>query len=304
MVAVSFIALLSVLQFAIAPTWAMFMEKSFYRDSLTGTFINRNTAATFFGVSLCLCLAICIRAVANEGRRTAILWALCSGIMMVATGCTQSRGGIASSFVGALVTVVTMISMSSRRPSMEPWHSRVLKVLGVLVLLVLVGNFLADRILLDAAENVRFCVLPALLELLQDNWLTGTGMGTFRLVFPEYRPASCGIYEVWDLAHNVFLDGWITLGIVAPLATLAGAAGLLRAFALGIHNRRQRRWIPVAMFGVVTVVALHSLVDFSVQIPGFAIYLATILGLGTTVSKAKYLDQDAGSDLSALAKAA
>lgn len=46
------LALWSIMQFLFFPEMLGFIQKRFYLDSLTGLFVNRNTAATFFGLIL------------------------------------------------------------------------------------------------------------------------------------------------------------------------------------------------------------------------------------------------------------
>ena len=49
-------------------------------------------------------------------------------------------------------------------------------------------------------------------------------------------------------------------------------------------TRRRDSDIPAAAFGVGLLGSLHSLVDFSPQIPGFAVVWVTVLGCGLAQS--------------------
>lgn len=51
-IAGGWLALFSIVQFALFPDALGFIQKRFYLGSLTGLFVNRNTAATFFGLIL------------------------------------------------------------------------------------------------------------------------------------------------------------------------------------------------------------------------------------------------------------
>ena len=46
------VAVIGVVQFELTPGRLLLYEKLYYRDSVTGVFVNRNTAATFFGCAL------------------------------------------------------------------------------------------------------------------------------------------------------------------------------------------------------------------------------------------------------------
>ena len=108
--------------------------------------------------------------------------------------------------------------------------------------------------------------------MVEDNWLLGTGLGTFRDVFPAYRPAHCGIDAVWTRAHNFYMEGWIVSGIIFPILTFIAIIWLYEIFAKGLRTRKLYRWVPAVGIGMLTTVIIHSAIDFSLQIPGFAIH--------------------------------
>jgi len=59
---------------------------------------------------------------------------------------------------------------------------------------------------------------------------------------------------------------------------------LLRAFIHGIRERRRLRFVPLACLCLLVIVTLHSLVDFSLQIPGVGVAIAATLGAGCAIS--------------------
>jgi hypothetical protein len=59
---------------------------------------------------------------------------------------------------------------------------------------------------------------------------------------------------------------------------------LLKTYAQGWRERQAFRFVPLSCLGVLVTVTLHSLVDFSVQIPGVALVVAAVLGSGAAVS--------------------
>lgn len=54
----------------------------------------------------------------------------------------------------------------------------------------------------------------------------------------------------------------------------------LAFLARGIRVRRRDVIIPVAAFSIATIGILHSLIDFSLQIPGFAVVALAVVGAG------------------------
>ena len=104
-------------------------------------------------------------------------------------------------------------------------------------------------------------------------------------VFPVYRDSDCaGIFGVWERAHNLFLEGFLGLGLPFVAALTIGYLILVGVFIRGIRIRRQFRFIPIMGLAVLILASLHSIVDFSLQIPGVGVYFAAVMAAATTVS--------------------
>ena len=63
-------AILGVLLFELAPDRLLWREKTAYLESVTGTFVNRNTAAVYFGVSGIVCLLLLLQRIRSTFRRS------------------------------------------------------------------------------------------------------------------------------------------------------------------------------------------------------------------------------------------
>jgi hypothetical protein len=61
---------------------------------------------------------------------------------------------------------------------------------------------------------------------------------------------------------------------------------LIKSYSAGLLNRRQYRFVPLVSLCIVLLLTLHSLVDFSLQIPGLAVVAAIVLSAGAGVSLA------------------
>jgi len=84
---------------------------------------------------------------------------------------------------------------------------------------------------------------------------------------------------VWDKAHSSYLELWAETGIVAgslPMLAILGA--LLMAIANLIRSAG-RLDINAAAVGAVAAVAVHSLVDFSLEVQAVAYIFVAILAL-------------------------
>lgn len=281
------IAIFSLVQYHFFPETLLFFEKEHYLDSLTATFVNRNTAATFLGTALLLLaglLAASARKVqgsAGAGGR-AYLAALVLSLLAVSAALflTKSRAGIASTFIAALVVVCWMAYVfAAERYSLR---GRVGLALGLGLAVIGFFAIYASRAILrmeiQGLADLRWCVYQSTIEAIRDHPWFGTGFGTFQEVFPAYRDPECGLYYVWDRTHNAFLEGYLGLGL--PFAVLIAFVFfyLFRIFATGFRERRRFRFVPIIGLGLLILVSLHSLVDFSIQIHGVAVYLAAAIG--------------------------
>jgi hypothetical protein len=305
------VAILGLVQFLFYPGYLLFEPRAYPMGGVTGTFINRNTAATYFGLVLIAAALQFVASLRSYRRRHGaqrrgseatsvflpLFWGLGSLVTLTALMLTQSRAGIASSLLGLAVSgVLTAIFTVERTQHHTSRHGRrtasiwVRVGAGFVALALVVGTGVAfgGRVLLRAEllddQDGRFCVLPGILQMLRDNWLTGTGLGTFIVAFPAYRDPACGMGKVWNFAHDFYLEGWISLGLPFVLICGAGFLILLTLCIRGIIDRRRFRPVPVAGLGILVLVACHSALDFSIQIPGFAATFASVMAAVSTIA--------------------
>lgn len=286
------IVLLSVLLEAFFPEVQFFSSYRVDFGSFSGVFVNRNVAASFFGLTA-FALAGSIQ-ILNPGKRrqqTArqvrpLLLKVFLGALLfaavIAILATRSRAGSLLSL--PLLCLCIALGVAKTRNSWS--RSRVLAVLGSgIAFLILFGEPVFSR-LGGALQDLRWCAWGSTVAAIQDNPWTGTGFATFADVFPSYRDATClGIESTWLRAHNSFLE--LALGLGLPAALLLLATGywiLLKNSLIGLRRRKSLRAIPILTLGALGFVSAHSMVDFPLQIPGVAYYFAALLGAGCAIS--------------------
>ena len=122
------------------------------------------------------------------------------------------------------------------------------------------------------------------LHMIAEHPWFGTGLGTFVWSFPSYRSTEVSLFGVWDRAHNTPLELIADLGI--PLAVVIGLGWVLILALLirGATRRRRDRMVPLAALSVALICLLHSMVDFSLQVPGYAIVAFAVVGVGLAQS--------------------
>ncbi len=303
-------AAFGILQEALFPDQLLFETKTYYVGYLTATFVNRNTAGTFFGIALLLNLGLLfyelrkirISSFINKALDFAIGWrdrnvlalvhAFCCLMIAMALFLTQSRGAVGATFI-ALVFAVGLMStrrLTADRPDQEfvAWRRDAVIAAGLLVVVGLFALFAGRsmyRMQEQGIEDLRWCAFSSTIAAIKDNWLFGAGFGAFQDVFPVYRDSDCaGIFGFWDRAHNFFLEGWLGLGLAFLVALAIGYLVLAATFIRGAKVRRRFRFIPVMGLAALILASLHSLVDFSLQIPGVGVYFAAIMAATVTVS--------------------
>lgn len=259
-------------------------EKSYYRGSATGTFINRNSFATFLAAGLAIGVPLLIDGVARprpgQGRRVTLLLL---GLLFIAAAllATGSRTGAIAGLVGVLLA----FALSFGR--IEGTRLRLWLSLGAIaaatVIAVLYGGGTLERLLGSNGDPERSELYRQVWDaILQRPWL-GYGGGSFATVFPMFQHAPLAGDLVWDRAHSTYLALWFELGLVAGTLPLVLVAALLHRALRGLSDPASHP-LSVAALGVGAVFAIHSLVDFSAEIMADAFLFTIVLALGAARS--------------------
>ena len=299
------VTLFCLVQYSQSPHSLLWAEKKHYIGSFTGTFVNPNTAATYFGLMLLLSTAVGLRQLedvtlsrllvarsrwsVHEQRRLRafLVYAAAAFLFLLALLLTKSRAGIVSSLTGvALFTAILVFLRLRRRASrLVAAALAALCLLGGAALFFVYSGLVARRLQIEGlVDDARLCVYQSTWRAIQETFWRGTGLGTFQDVLPSYRLPACKLYGYWDAAHNVLLEGWLGLGAVFLVCTGLVYYKLLQTFLHGMRERRRLRFVPWSCLCLLVVVSLHSLVDFSLQIPGVGLAVAATLGAGCAIS--------------------
>jgi O-antigen ligase len=293
-------AIYGIVAFFVFPGTILWLTKYAYLDSVTSTFINRNSYATYVGIGLVCALActfsayirnanfvgrsVLRRAVAFVASSAGVAgwWLVGSFILSLALVRTGSRGGILASVVG-LIALILITSLRGRNAI-----AAIASLLGLLaagVAIFVFGDFFAERLFwggFDASDRLAVYKLT-ILSILDVPW-KGFGYGTFEYVFPMYRDNSLSPYKLWDKAHNTYLE--IIQGLGIPAAALFFVMLLILTVRCGhaALTRKSSATAPLVATGATVIVALHSFVDFSMQIQAVALTWTALLGAGVAQS--------------------
>lgn len=278
------------------PKWA-------YEGSATGTFINRNSYATFlaFGATLAAAqVAGRLRGTVSDPRQRSrsdvtgiVLYLAVYALILSATVATQSRMGLFVAVVGT-VTPLLLSMLTGLRKTLPAIAATAVALLALAAGLMLYGSALFDRLGdVDRAADVRTDLYAQILHLIMQRPLTGFGGGSFELAFPLVHALPVNPDVVWDKAHNTYLALWAETGLLfgsIPIVLFLIAAQRLRASLFS----GQFGWTAqAAALSVLLVGGLHSLVDFSLEIQANTFVFLAVMAAGTAATFTSAAKSDA-----------
>jgi O-antigen ligase len=287
----------------IDPTHILWREKEAYVGVLTSTFINRNTAAVYFGSCAVLWLLFLSRQLRrrvlpagpiywrgiprrllSEMPRPVVLSFAMLLLCLAAMLMTNSRAGIVLSLMALIVAFVGFFHRDLPRRGGVSAALVIGGLIALVFLQVLGGNVSGRFDVQGLSDEGRLDGYHSTLRMIADHPWFGTGLGTFVWSFPAYRSANVSMGGVWDLAHSTPLELASDLGL--PLAGLIGLAWLvvLGVLTRGVRARRHDRIVPTGALAVAILGLAHSVIDFSLQIPGYAVVVFALVGAGLAQS--------------------
>jgi O-antigen ligase/tetratricopeptide (TPR) repeat protein len=265
---------------------------------LISTFVNPNHQALFFALALFIALGLLLRPSGRGPKGLASppgpLASLPARVLLVggtfalalALVLTLSRGGIVSAAAGILAILALAVSGRVRRPALLP-------VLGVVVGVVAYAGWVglesvSDRfqaVLREPTSDLRWRIWLGTLGVVADAPVTGIGLGAFQDGFSPYRPAVVPLDRVVDHAHNDFLQLLAETGILGLAISLWGLVAFTVFTVRRWRGRRDPfvRGLVLGGIGAVVAAVAHSLVDFSLRMPGNAVALVVLAGLLPTL---------------------
>jgi O-antigen ligase len=272
----------------------LWFEKKAYLGFVTSTFVNRNSYATYAGIVVLCTFPLMLHKVQSGikyGLKTLyskqyfIEQVLIEGwlpLIMIITGSTallltQSRGGALSALVSVLVVFLMLVF--SRRVSINVLSILFVMFMSLISWFAFQGSIdkLVERIdLISIYPDERLTVYRLVTDAISTNPWLGMGYGSFERSFKLYRDQSISSY--FDKAHNTYLENIFELGFLQDLALNLSILVLVSICIRGVWVRR-RNWIyPLLGVAVSVLVATHSMLDFSLQIPAISYLYALIMG--------------------------
>ncbi|MEQ8343951.1 MAG: O-antigen ligase family protein [Sneathiellaceae bacterium] len=275
----------------------LWYQKWAYPESLTSTFVNRNSFATFCGIAMVTLVASLMSELRgpyahdrpddhSRDRRMAKLAVLLAILLVLFTALllSRSRAGLAASLIGITVVLVLHYRLGARGGGIGlPAGGRLWPLAigaAMLVILLISGGAVIDRLGEDRGMAAgRAEIWERSVVALADAPLRGHGLGTYESIFFAYQDEPHIFIRQVDKAHDTYLELFVELGLPFGLLLIAVPGWLswriLRGTAAGLGGR-----YGTAALGSTAVLGIHSAVDFSAQIPAIALVWVTLLGAG------------------------
>jgi O-antigen ligase len=286
-------SLYGLLALALTPNMILWAPKLAYQGSLTATFINHNTAATFVGAgailwfcSACLSLQslrfsslrLLLLIPSNERYALTVIIQSAAGLVcLFALLLTGSRGGLICATLGLLVAIGLVVAGRTRLRFWYALSSAAVASAVAIAWLAQAGRIGSHGLFDDA----RWSVYASSIEAIRQRPLLGAGVGTFADLFPSLRGDQINTWGVWDYAHSTILEIAFEMGIpIAAMVAVAAAASVFLLARAALKSQQGNRTLLSAIAGVAVLSFAHSVIDFSLQIPGYLIFFAILLGCG------------------------
>lgn len=273
------------------------------RRSFSSTFVNRNSYATFAGLTLLCAVTVCferirhILSIARPLRQKAALmietmlfhsgWITAAMLAItISLLLTASRGGI----FATAAALVALIALQLKSGDTQLRHRGVIIMLFLVVAgaaLVVSGNDFIERIDqrgLSIESDLRQTIFSTTIDAIRSAPWVGTGYGTYPDAIEAWRVNDPDIFTVWEKAHSTWLENALELGLPAMAALHLSVLWLALIAFRGVSERRRNRAFPALGVAATFLVGLHALVDFSLQIPAVAVLYAFIMGLAVAQS--------------------
>jgi len=262
-----------------------------------GPFVNPNHFAGWMLMALPVAIGVFIAAVSRgmglvkPGIRNRILWfstptasrTTLTGfailVMALSLVLTLSRSGILA-FVAALVIMATFVvrrQMGASKRAITGVYllSLPLAVLSFVGIDRIVARF-ADPSALDGSG--RLAIWQNTWLVVRDFWLTGTGLNTYGVSMLHYQTAAAGhhLREAHSDYLQIAAEGGLLLGVPVLVVTVVFAAVAYRRLKA---DEGSTWWLRAGAVTGLVAIALQSIGEFSLQMPGNAALFAVLVGL-------------------------
>jgi O-antigen ligase len=262
----------------------LWFKKEYYADCVAGTYINRNHFAGLMNMCIPVSIGLFVSSITSRVKagRFLFLYFLCAGTIVMVLGLifSMSRMAQLSLAVAALLVLLLMAATKTRHTTLPLVLALVLGVGFLWGMWKGLAPVEERWQTIESGNAERSLIWQSTLKLIKSFPLTGTGLGTYELAYPPYKPQKLGATIV-DHAHSDYLEFLSEAGLIGFIPWLAFFLLFLVSSVRALLKGRNQYSILLGASGLAAITAMlvHSLADFNLQIPANAMLLFLLMGL-------------------------
>lgn len=289
--------------------------------AIVGLFANRNHFALLLSFAILAAGALISNELFRRNARLALIAALASTIVVFALLILAigSRLGLICGLISLAATFAITRWSASRRPqpvnrsrkmhddAAQPLSKRLTRMaftLGPVVVLIGVAalfyasdraNSIVRLVEGSGAPEMRIAAFGTVSDLVQAQWLWGSGFGSFAKVFQIVEPDALLLPAYFNQAHNDWLQLPIEGGLPAVLIAAAALAWIVSLFVSLVRRYRAPAGPVLAEAAFLAVaficVAIGSVVDYPLRTPSLAMVAALLVILLLRCGSARSMER-------------
>jgi len=249
-----------------------------------GPYVDHSHFAGLMEMLLPFPLVLAVLGIAR-GNKRAVLW-LAAAMMMGSVFLSQSRGGV----LAMLIELGFLAALSLPRSSARRHHRTAFAIVATVIAFVafvgwLGGDALVERFSVPRKQELlapgRPTIVKDSLRMIARKPATGWGLGTYPLIFPQFRSFYTSLFV--NHAHNDYVELVAETGLVGAAAMGWFLLALYRSGLAGARDRQSRTIdaVRLAALTACTGIVAHSFWDFNLQVPANAALFFAMCGLAS-----------------------
>lgn len=281
-------ATIALIQYSNPNLGQWFLGEYTARGSAQGTYLNRDHFSALMHMSLPMAIAFVASNIGTKSKpsdKDAMAYLLQNILIFVFVAMLILLGGIFSRSRAGVFLVIVAVLLSSlvfarhiggrRSASLAATIAMIGTGLAVSIGLIPVLNrFVA----IDPTEDLRWTIFADVIRGIKTFFPVGSGPGTFQDIYRTIQPIEMPRFV--NHAHNDYLELLFETGawgiLILTLVLLTMTQGWIQ---LRNYTWNKYRFMKAAAGISMTLIALHSLVDFNLHTPANAIFVSFLAAI-------------------------